>query len=65
MTKAGTGDILSGLCGSFLAMGMKPLDAACSAAFVSGLAGELAAKKFGQGLLASDLLALIPRALQK
>ncbi len=56
MTKAGTGDVLAGICGALLARGIKPLKAACASAFISGSAGDLAAKKFGESLLATDVL---------
>ncbi len=62
MTKGGTGDTLSGICGAFLAMGMTPLHAACSAAYLNGLAGEMCSKSFGPGMLASDLLNHISQA---
>lgn len=63
MTKGGFGDILAGVCGSFLAQGVAPFDAACAAAYVTGKAGRMAAQKKKQGLLASDVLEEIPRVL--
>jgi ADP-dependent NAD(P)H-hydrate dehydratase / NAD(P)H-hydrate epimerase len=63
MTKAGTGDVLAGVCGAFLAMGVPPFMAASSAAYVNGLAGEAASKSLGAGLLASDVLGELPRTL--
>jgi len=56
MTKAGTGDVLAGICGALMSRGIKPLEAAKAAAFISGSAGDLAAKKFGESLLATDVL---------
>jgi hydroxyethylthiazole kinase-like uncharacterized protein yjeF len=64
MTKGGTGDTLTGICGALLAMGTKPIDAACAGAYINGLAGNLAAKEYGPGMLASDLLKFIPRAIK-
>ena len=64
MTKAGTGDMLAGICGAMLAMGAKPFEAACAAAYINGLAGDIVAKKSGQSLLASDLLAEIQSAFK-
>jgi hydroxyethylthiazole kinase-like uncharacterized protein yjeF len=64
MTKGGTGDTLSGICGAFMAMGMGPFGAACSAAYVNGLAGGLASEEFGTGMLASDLIEFRPRVLK-
>lgn len=64
MTKGGTGDTLAGVCGALLAVGAKPVDAACAAAYINGTAGSLAAKQFGEGTLASDLLEFIPKAIE-
>ncbi len=64
MTRGGTGDVLSGLCGSFLAMGNPPFKAACAGAYLSGLAGDMAKKKIGPGLIASDIIENMPRALK-
>jgi len=60
MTKGGFGDTLSGICGAFLARGVKPFEAAQTAAFINGRAGELACKKYGEGVLASDIFEFIP-----
>lgn len=65
MTKGGTGDILAGMCGAFLAMGLPPFNAACSAAYITGLAGEESARKYGPGLLASEVIEHIPMAVKK
>ncbi len=56
MTKAGTGDVLAGICGALLARKTMPFKAACAAAFISGSAGDLAAKEFGESLLATDVI---------
>jgi len=65
MTKGGFGDTLAGICGALLARGAEPFDAACAAAWINGAAGELAAKKFGEGTLASDVFEFIPAAIRK
>jgi NAD(P)H-hydrate epimerase len=65
MTRGGTGDTLSGICGALLAMGLEPFHAACSAAYLNGLAGEMASKSLGPGTLATDVLSSIPVALRK
>jgi NAD(P)H-hydrate epimerase len=65
MTKGGTGDTLSGICGALLAMGLEPFKAACSSAYLNGLAGEIASKNLGPGMLATDILQSIPLALNK
>ena len=56
LTKGGYGDLLAGAAGAHLARGRTPFDAARVAAFVVGRAGELAAGKFGESTLASDVL---------
>jgi len=58
MATGGTGDVLAGLIGALLGQGLAAADAAVVAAFVHGLAGDLAARTHGQlGLVASDLAA--------
>ena len=64
MATAGTGDVLSGMIGSFMAQGLAPFDASVCAVFIHGLAGENG--KFGmRGLTADDLIGLIPEAMKK
>lgn len=64
MTKGGTGDALAGVCGALLARGARPIDAACAGAYINGLAGSLAAKIYGEGMLATDLIEMIPKAIK-
>lgn len=64
MAKAGTGDVLAGIAGALLARHAKPFDAACSAAYLNGLAGEIAGKRYGESLLASDVIGCIHEALK-
>lgn len=40
MAVGGTGDVLAGICGGFLAQGFSPFEAACQATFSWGKAGE-------------------------
>ncbi len=61
MTKGGCGDTLTGICGALLARGINTFDSACAAAYINGKAGELASKKYKQGLLATDLIENIPK----
>jgi len=57
MTKAGTGDVLAGLCIGFLGQGLSLLQSAINAAYFNGLAGDiLLKKKKGFTYLASDLV---------
>ena len=62
MSKGGTGDVLAGLCAGFLAQGVEPLKAACFAALVNGVAGDLAYSEESIALTASDVLARVGMA---
>ena len=64
MSVGGTGDTLAGICGALLARKIEPFEAACAACFINGRAGELASKKFREGLIASDLLKEIPNVIK-
>lgn len=64
LAKAGTGDVLTGMIAGFCAQGVSPIDAACLGVYLHGLAGDIAAEELSQyGMLASDLLNYIPRAI--
>jgi len=65
LTKGGTGETVTGICGALLARGVGSLEAACAAAYINGAAGELASKQYGPGMLASDLLGKIPEIIKK
>lgn len=73
MATAGAGDVLAGILGAYLAAcageaghAWTPFDAAAGAVHVHGLAGDLAAKELGRrGLVASDLIAFLPKAQRK
>lgn len=64
MTKGGFGDTLAGICGALLARGTDAFEAACAAAYINGLAGDLAVKMFHEGTMASDLLWCIPKSIE-
>jgi hydroxyethylthiazole kinase-like uncharacterized protein yjeF len=64
LATAGSGDVLAGLAGSLLAAGLDPLDAGSVAAYVHGVAGQLAAGE-GRYPSAADVLAQLPRALSE
>jgi NAD(P)H-hydrate epimerase len=65
MATAGTGDVLTGIIGAFLAGRSSPWDAARLGVFLHGLAGDLAACETGMdSLIASDLLEQLPGAIQ-
>ena len=60
LATAGTGDVLSGIIGALLAKGLDPFAAACAGAWIHAEAGRLGAEQNPQGVLAGDLLELIP-----
>jgi NAD(P)H-hydrate epimerase len=60
----GTGDTLAGICGALLARGASPFEAAQGAAYINGLAGEHAGKKFGDSMMATDLIASIAEVVK-
>lgn len=61
LASAGTGDVLAGVLVAFLAQGLDALRAAAAAAVVHGRAGHLGWRR---GLVAGDLLDLIPPVLE-
>jgi len=60
LATGGTGDVLAGVLASFCARGVPAFEAAAAAAHVHGLAGRLGPE---DGLVADDLLGLLPHAL--
>ncbi len=63
LATAGTGDVLAGVLGAFLAKGVEPFTAACAAVHTHLTAGHLAAQAVGaEGVIASDVIAALPRA---
>ena len=66
MASGGMGDVLAGMIAALLARDTDPLDAACAAVYLHGLAGDVLAEEFGDtGLAATDLAERIPKAIQK
>jgi NAD(P)H-hydrate epimerase len=66
LATAGTGDVLSGVLGAFLARGMAPFDAACAAVFAHAEAGRRAAVVLDgpDGVIASDVVDELPHTLE-
>ncbi|MGQ4832819.1 MAG: NAD(P)H-hydrate dehydratase [Candidatus Asgardarchaeia archaeon] len=64
ITVGGTGDVLAGLTVGLLARGNSNLDAACVAAYINGLAGDLAVEKYGPNILPDHLLEFNPRIIK-
>ena len=56
MTVGGTGDVLAGIGAALMAAGNSGFVAAQAAAYMCGSAGDRAFKRFGDGLMASDLV---------
>ncbi len=66
MATGGSGDVLTGLIGGFLAQGVCYSDAAVLATYVHGLAGDIAAEIYGtRGMIAGDILQFVPQALSE
>ena len=63
MTVGGTGDVLSGLTAGFLSRNKNLIEATCTATFVNGSAGEILQKEFGNHIVASDLISVLPNVL--
>ncbi len=65
LATAGTGDVLSGVIGALLAKGLKPFAAACAGVRRHAAAGRVAAAAHGpDGVIARDVVAALPRALE-
>ena len=56
MSVGGTGDVLAGLCGAFIAIGNDLFQSAGCAAYLNGKLGEIAKKTIGPRIKATDLL---------
>ncbi len=66
MASGGTGDVLTGMLGAFLARGIAPGAALLSAVYLHGFAGDIAADRVGEeSLIASDVIAALPEAFTR
>jgi ADP-dependent NAD(P)H-hydrate dehydratase / NAD(P)H-hydrate epimerase len=66
MAAGGTGDVLTGMIGGFLAQGHPAPEAACLGVYLHGLAGDIAAKEKGEAsLIAGDVIDKIPDAIKE
>jgi NAD(P)H-hydrate epimerase len=63
MTVGGTGDVLSGIVGAFLAQNADPFEAAVAGAFINGAAGDFAKNEKGYHMVPTDLIDWIPRVM--
>lgn len=64
MATPGSGDVLLGVVASFLGQGMAPIEAAYSAVYVHGLAGDLASAG-GHTILAGEIAGQISESLKR
>ncbi|HUP41889.1 MAG TPA: ADP/ATP-dependent (S)-NAD(P)H-hydrate dehydratase, partial [Thermoanaerobaculia bacterium] len=65
MATGGTGDVLTGMVGAFLAQGYEPLAATLLGVHLHGLAGDLATAALGEiSLAAGDLVEHLPAAFR-
>lgn len=63
MATGGSGDVLSGIIAAFAARGIPVSEAAAAAAYIHGMAGDIAAEKFGEeAMSAGDILDSLPDA---
>ncbi len=65
LASGGTGDVLAGVIAGLAAQGLGSREAAIAGVFIHSLAGEMARGRMGRaGMLASDLLPLLPVAIR-
>jgi hydroxyethylthiazole kinase-like uncharacterized protein yjeF len=66
LSKAGTGDVLSGILGCLLGQNVDRFDAACMAVRLHGIAGEVAGERLGlRSVLAREVIDAIPEAIRR
>jgi len=66
MATAGMGDALTGMIAGFIAQGMPVDKSAIAAVYCHGLAGDMAAKEYGdRGIVASDVIKCFPEAMSQ
>ena len=66
MATAGTGYVLAGILAGLIAQSVLPIEATKAGVFLNGLAGDMVAQEKGDyGLLASDIIEMIPQAIKR
>jgi len=64
MTVGGTGDVLAGIATCMLSKKIDTFHSACMAAFINGMAGNMAFEDYGYGMVAGDLIYYIPEVIK-
>jgi len=65
LATAGSGDVLAGMIGAYLAQGLAPFEAACMGVYLHGAAGEALKDEYGEaGLLAGEIAGRLPRVVK-
>jgi NAD(P)H-hydrate epimerase len=64
MTVGGTGDVLSGIAGAYLAQNISPFQSSAAASFINGKAGDFVANKKGHHLKPEDIIDVIPYVIE-
>jgi hydroxyethylthiazole kinase-like uncharacterized protein yjeF len=65
LATAGSGDVLTGMTAGLAARGLSPFDAATVAAYLHGIAGQIAGARTGEGTTARDVLGAVPDAVAR
>lgn len=66
LATAGSGDVLGGMIGGYLAQGLGPFEAACLAVYLHAATGESLRETYGDaGLLASEISTHLPRTVKE
>lgn len=63
MATGGSGDVLSGMIGSFLGQGMTPIEAAVAGVFIHGMTGDLSSEAYTtRAMIPTDMISFLPKA---
>ncbi|MBI4975372.1 NAD(P)H-hydrate dehydratase [Candidatus Peregrinibacteria bacterium] len=65
MTVGGSGDVLAGVCATFLAQGLEGFTAAKCAAYITGAGGDVLRKNKGVAFSASDIAFTLPYVIKQ